>query len=1559
MADKRKKLHIIIAAAVFAFILTGLCPPESQAASTWVDVIDEPLPHDVSYPCLVRNYNNELEVVYSDAEGAKRGELCLESRYLMSIPVPEINGEYTSLTYGAGQSTRYFVYVDDDGRAIAKMDDYGDWTQLGDPVSAPEEGCVKYTSIGANQYSGSLDLYVAYVNEAENVIVKKLVHLGGDSYTWETVGEPITSESGPVEYTSIAVNIERHPIIAYSDGGIVKVKEYLTDAATPSWDNLADQVNDYGTCEYTSIAVDTNVEDDAPYVAYADDFGNLTVKKYSWGDWEDVVEPVKIDPGCTSIAFDGSGTLHIVYTVADYDYENIMQIKKLGTKPELTAADTNAAGDKIILEFNKEMNDPAGYRELFHVLVNGADNPVTAAALVSDDAKKIELTLTNAVEYGQTVTVDFGIDLTDTEGGHLDEVYNFSVNNHVPAAPPSISSQPQAAAVAAGGSTSFTVTASGTNLTYKWQVNTGSDFADISDNDMYSGSAADTLTITGATAAMSGYSYRVIVSGDLEPAVTSSAALLTVNDVPVINVINAAGVSGITAPAAGETPGGADSLIPGDTAYTVSSLTWQNEDGSPAALTAAGKFQAGRIYKAEIGLTAAAGNKFIALTPTVNTGTAGAGSIDTDAENNILTFSVSFAATADKSVDSINVKTQPSKLTYTAGESLDLTGLAISLIYNDGSSEDVASADFAEKGITSAPADGTELTVGEHNGKAVVINLDEHETSTDNLTVNDKVAPTYSIAAIDDQTMPDLNDGYSSGTQETRTITVTRTGSGDLTNLAVAISGGETGSFVITQPSATVLNEETPSTAFTIKAKDGLAAGVYTETVTVSADNMTDMTFTVSQTVNAAALSAPVIDATVAGDACVNISWNTVPGASGYKIYQSTTSGSYGEALATVGSSVCSYKSDGLTNGTPYYFAVKASFPEGDSVFSNEVSATPQASAHDAPTGVTARGGNEKVTLSWNPVTDASAYNIYQSTESGSYGAASATVSGSVYRHETIGLTNGVTYYFVVSSTNADGESPYSAEVSAMPQTVPDAPGNVSARAGNGQAAVSFTAPDDDGGTPVTGYVVVSNPGNIKASGTGTTIVVKGLQNGTAYTFTVQAENAAGISQPSAASDAVTPHRSPSGGKSNTSSKSDSGDPGVEILVNGKVETAATAETARLDDKTVTTITVDDKKVMEKLEKEGPESTVTIPVKNTADVVVGQLNGQTVKNMENREAVLEIRTENVTYTLPASQINIDNVSEQIGRQVDLEDITVNVSISVPPQDTVQIVEDTADHNNYQIVVKPVEFTITCTGNNKTVEVSKFNGYVERLIAIPEGIDPEKITTGIVLNNDGTFTHVPTTIIVMDGRYYARINSLTNSTYSVIWNPKTFKDVENHWAQEAVNDMGSRLVISGVGEDRFEPDRDITRAEFAAIVVRGLGLMRPGTGQDVFEDVTKACWYYDAVSIAYEYGIISGYGNDKFGPMDKITREQAMAMVARAMTTTGLSVAFREDEAETLFAGFSDSGRIADWARNSAAACIKTGIISGRKGKLIAPEENITRAEVAKMVRNLLQQSELI
>ena len=430
---------------------------------------------------------------------------------------------------------------------------------------------------------------------------------------------------------------------------------------------------------------------------------------------------------------------------------------------------------------------------------------------------------------------------------------------------------------------------------------------------------------------------------------------------------------------------------------------------------------------------------------------------------------------------------------------------------------------------------------------------------------------------------------------------------------------------------------------------------------------------------------------------------------------------------------------------------------------------------------------------------------------------------------------------------------------------------------------------------------------------------------------------------------------------SSSSGKNDSttGSGSTNVEVNGESYNAGnTNVTTNSSGQTQTTVTVDATKLNDILDKKGNGSTVTIPVTNGSNVATGVLTGDMVKTMENKSATLEIQTGTASYSLPASEIDIDAVSAALGTNVSLKDITVNISIAEPSSATVTVVANAAQESGFVIMVPAVNFTITCTYNGQTTNVSSFNSYVQRAVAIPDGVDPSKITTGIVVDPDGTTHHVPTKVTLKDGKYYAVINSLTNSTYTVVWHPIEFADMSNHWAKEAVNNMGSRMVVMGEESGNYNPNKDITRAEFAAIIVRALGLA-PGTGKNSFTDVEATKWYSGYIETASTYGIIQGYNGIVFGPNNKITREQAMTMIARAMKITGLDSGLKDSEISSLLVNYSDNTAASGYAKTSIAACLKTGIITGRGSNTIAPKSNITRGEVAVIVQRLLQKSDLI
>ncbi|MBD2864185.1 fibronectin type III domain-containing protein [Paenibacillus sp. IB182363] len=717
---------------------------------------------------------------------------------------------------------------------------------------------------------------------------------------------------------------------------------------------------------------------------------------------------------------------------------------------------------------------------------------------------------------------------------------------------------------------------------------------------------------------------------------------------------------------------------------------------------------------------------------------------------------------------------------------------------------------------------------------------------------------------------------------------------------------------------------------------------------------------------------SPILHTPVAGAGQVTLSWSSVNGATGYALYASTTSGQYGTEMTTVASSVYEHAVTGLVNGTTYYFVVKAKYDGVDGPPSNERSATPQVPLPGVPVLNAPVAGNGQAALSWNPVGGAMGYKIYVSTTSGQYGSEIATVGGSVYGHSVVDLVNGTTYYFVVKAMNAGGDSAASNEGSTVPGSVPTAPYQVSATAGDGQATVTFQAPADNGGFALTGYEVTASPGNITATGTTSPITVTGLTNGTAYTFTVKAINRLGGSAASELSNAVTPSL-PSGDDSDgdnspptpsePSAPSQPSTPSVNpdttaiVYVNGKAENAGVVTTTTVNDRKVTMVALDPKKLDEKLAAEGSGAVITIPVTANADTIIGELNGRMVKNLEQKQGVVRLQTPYGIYIIPASQIRIDAVSEQLGKAEALENIAIRIEVAVSASDTVRVVQNTAADDELTVVVPPHDFTIRAVTGDDAVEVNQFDSYVERMIAIPEGVDPTRITTGVVLKAGDTLAHVPTKVTQFEGNYYAVINSLTNSSYAVIYNVKTFDDIAGHWAKASIDDMASRLVVNGTTAGQYKPDHEITRAEFTAIVVRALGL-RKADQAPAFDDMKSSDWSYEAVSIGASYGLVQGYENGTFGPDRKITRQEAMTILSKAMTLIGMDLSVASGQQEKLLAAFSDKDLLSDWAALSAVLNIRYGIVEG-SGEQLRPQANITRAETAAIVQRLLQKAGLI
>jgi len=745
------------------------------------------------------------------------------------------------------------------------------------------------------------------------------------------------------------------------------------------------------------------------------------------------------------------------------------------------------------------------------------------------------------------------------------------------------------------------------------------------------------------------------------------------------------------------------------------------------------------------------------------------------------------------------------------------------------------------------------------------------------------------------------------------------------------------------------------------------------------------------------------------GDGLVNLSWEALPEVTGYHLYMGMETGvDSTNADKTVTVTEATYEMTGLTNGTKYYFAVSAYNDAGESPVSVEVNATPQASASD-PSSVTLTApatAEEGTMVSFDAVISGVPSYLDPVTMFPNYaGKVSFYVDGefvtqapplpsgiaeiAAAKFLTEELSEGVhtieavyegyegdfhgTYYNVASSADSV-EIMITAAQGGDGPLAPNAPTGLRATAGDGLVNLSWNAVPE-----VSGYhIYMGTEEGVKSTNadkkvtltqatygmsvTDVTYGWTGLNNGTTYYFAVSAFNEAGEGKTSmdvsATPQASAPDPDPSDDDDDTFEPAPTPSNGVDVLMNGKVENAGTLSMQTVNGQEVATVMIDSEKLEERLASEASGAVITIPISAESDVVIVALDGEMLWNMEQKEATIEMATDHGSYRLPAEQLNIRALSEQFGQDVALEDIQIQIEISTLSEGMIQVVEHTEATGEFTIMAPPLNFKVTTNYGDATVEVTKFNAYVERTIAVPADVDPNKITTGIIVDEDGTVHHVPTQVVNVDGKYYAKINSLSNSTYALIWHPREFTDVQNHWAKQAVNDMGSRMVVSGTSDSLFNPNEAITRAEFTAIVVRGLGL-QSGNEANVFSDVLATKWYYDAIQAAHEYGLISGFADGTFRPNDQITREQATLMISKAMKITNLQNKLERLSSDDLLQPFKDASNVSSWAKSGVLDTIRANIITGRGNGQLAPKAQVTRAEAAMIIRQLLRESGLI
>ncbi len=177
------------------------------------------------------------------------------------------------------------------------------------------------------------------------------------------------------------------------------------------------------------------------------------------------------------------------------------------------------------------------------------------------------------------------------------------------------------------------------------------------------------------------------------------------------------------------------------------------------------------------------------------------------------------------------------------------------------------------------------------------------------------------------------------------------------------------------------------------------------------------------------------------------------------------------------------------------------------------------------------------------------------------------------------------------------------------------------------------------------------------------------------------------------------------------------------------------------------------------------------------------------------------------------------------------------------------------------------------------------------------------------------------------------------------NTFVFSDMTSHWAKADVMSMYNAGIVSGVTANTFEPDRSITRAEFATLIAKGLKLTLETTND--FTDVKADDWFAPYVGAAAKAGIIVG-SDGKFRPNDTITREEMAVIIVKAYTYLG------GKGANGAIDNFSDKAQISDWAKAYVDSAASAGLISGMGDGTFGPKANATRAQAASLVYRVIK-----
>lgn len=296
------------------------------------------------------------------------------------------------------------------------------------------------------------------------------------------------------------------------------------------------------------------------------------------------------------------------------------------------------------------------------------------------------------------------------------------------------------------------------------------------------------------------------------------------------------------------------------------------------------------------------------------------------------------------------------------------------------------------------------------------------------------------------------------------------------------------------------------------------------------------------------------------------------------------------------------------------------------------------------------------------------------------------------------------------------------------------------------------------------------------------------------------------------------------------------------------------------------------------------------------------------------------------------------------------------NIITPPigsNDCIVVLNDT-QFSKYGITGKVTYSSKKLTSDSFVVSVA-INGVARNAFV---GYDPIKVKvpyTPATGANTANLVVVDANGNVLPRSYYANGYMYVNlhdtaSTFYIKELSNAFDDVHHPWAEQAISALSVRKVINGVGDNLYDPDRTVTRAEFTKMLVAMFDIYDESSAS-TFGDVDANAWYASYIGTAQELGITNGYEDGTFRPNDKVSRQEMSTMLYRA--AQALSVSLGNTASQNIF---DDDANIQGYAKQAVYDMQKAGILQGIGNNLFDPANSCTRAQATVAVYNMFVNS---